>query len=547
MLNVEIDPRGGVFTRAGFVVKHDTNVVGSWVPRGLFNYKHSANPQIMLSTGNDGGAVNGKVYYADGGNFTALNYNAPPATALAVTNTNGASFTQWENTVYIALGQGATVMYKWTVGDTYATALPASGPTWQAYQVPIAPPATGYMPRANIMLAHANKMFVANTYEDGTAYPNRLRWSHENLPENWFQQDYIDIIAGGEGIRGIQIVDGQLLIFKPKAVYLLMGYDVDNFALVEVSTNLGIDYPQHAVAGAGGVFFFDYPNGLYFYDRNGIQDIFAKIRPMIINKQVNSTFLTAITLSFINNRLWVSLPYDSDILTDPLIVSLPDYASVNLVFDPTIGPQGAYTMFQSSTGFGLLSGCDWRDGNDASWHLMINPDSSYPRIYAIDQYNTDTLPQQATDDFLVGATPSDSGDITTQYTTSWFDDDRYVQLKTFIRPYFVLKEPTDPTQLFYNVYYDFDELRAVRGTRQLELLPLTSGAKYGIDVYGVGVYGNTQRGSIIKRRGVSQLGKARAVQIQFIGPTSLTSTTVGRQWGLNSISYKYKRRKVKGI
>jgi hypothetical protein len=26
-------------------------------------------------------------------------------------------------------------------------------------------------------------MFVANTKEDGTVYPNRLRWSHETLPK----------------------------------------------------------------------------------------------------------------------------------------------------------------------------------------------------------------------------------------------------------------------------------------------------------------------------------------------------------------------------
>ena len=108
------------------------------------------------------------------------------------------------------------------------------------------------MPRAELNITHANKLFVANTYEDGTAYPNRVRWSHENRPEDWYQQDFIDIMAGGEGIRGLQVIDGQLLIFKSKAVYLLMGYDADSFQLVELSTTTGIDYPQQAAAGAGG-------------------------------------------------------------------------------------------------------------------------------------------------------------------------------------------------------------------------------------------------------------------------------------------------------
>jgi hypothetical protein len=139
------------------------------------------------------------------GDFAYL--NSASSTPLAVKSANGAGMTQWEQTMYFALGRSATQMYKWTVGDTYATALAASGPTWQPYQLPVG----GYMPRAELTVAHANKLFVANTKEYNsdatptlTAYPNRLRWSHESSPENWFQDDYIDIIAGGEGIRAIK-------------------------------------------------------------------------------------------------------------------------------------------------------------------------------------------------------------------------------------------------------------------------------------------------------------------------------------------------------
>jgi hypothetical protein len=372
MLNVEIDPRGGVFSRAAYKKKHTTAVVASgapWNPKGLFNYKYSSAPQIMLTTGYDvATSANGKVYRSSGGNFTALSVDA--FNTVGVTSVNGASITQWENSIYIAVGKNSSYMYSWTVGDTYVTQLAASGPTWQPYQVPTG----GYMPRAEIALAHANKLFVANTNEDGTAYPNRLRWSHESLPEDWYQEDYIDIIAGGEGIRGLQIIDGQLLIFKPKAIYLLMGYDADSFQLVELTTSLGIDYPQQACEGAGGVFFFDYPNGLYFYNRNGIQDIFDRIRPIITEKEVNSSDLSAITLTFIRGRLWISMPYAPAEQTSP-----PDYPSVNFIFDPTIGPVGSYTQFQTAPyfdplvqsadedfipGFGLVNGCEWRDADD---------------------------------------------------------------------------------------------------------------------------------------------------------------------------------------
>ena len=556
MLNVEVDPRGGVFSRAGYQIKNPSPIVftGTWNPKGLYNYKYPAAPQIMLTTGYQvTGPYDGRVYVSSGGNFSYL--NSASSTPLNVKSINGAGMTQWEDTLYIALGKDAPNMYKWIVGQTYATPLTASGPTWQPYQLPVG----GYMPRAEHTVAHANKLFVANTKEYNsdatptlTAYPNRLRWSHESSPENWFQDDYIDIIAGGEGIRAIKIVDGQLMIFKPKAIYLLMGYDADSFQLVEVSTNLGVDTPQQAVAGNGGVYFFDWPQGLYFYNRNGINDIFERIRPIIINNEVNAQHTDQITLSFIRNRVWISLPYTATEIGSP-----PAYPTINLIFDATIGKAGAYTMFQSAPmlsddatptlipGFGLVSGCDWRTADDQPYYLMIHPDDDFPYVYFVDDYaNTD-------DDVIVGATPSLSGRFKSYYRTSWFDDKAYVQLKTFIRPYFVFKDVSSPTAVTLNRYRNFDETNQVGGTRTIALTATAGGGTYSIDgsggVYDTAVYGFNTGGAVIKRKGVAPLGRGFAIQLEFLGPDDDTDSTVfpGRQWGLNSIAYKFKRRKIR--
>lgn len=549
MLNVEIDPRGGVFSRAGFQTKHSTAVVASgsvWKPKGLFNYQYPSAPQILLTTGYSG-STDGKIYRSTGGNFTKIAADA--FNDVNVKSTNGASITQWEDSVYFAIGKSATYMYSWTAGNTYATQLTASGPTWQPYEIPALTP---YMPRAELVLAHANKLFVANTFEDGTAYPNRLRWSHENLPGSWYQQDYIDIIAGGEGIRGIQIVDGQLLIFKPKAIYLLMGYDADSFQLVELSKVLGIDYPQQAVAGSGGVYFFDFPNGLYFYDRNGIQDIFERIRPIILNNEVNSSYTFDITLSFVRNRLWISMPYAPSGQSSP-----PDYPSVNFIFDPTIGARGAYTMFQTSEwfdplvaspdddligGFGLVCGIDWRDASDNPFYLMVSPYEDYAYVMSVDDY------AYTEDDYPA----TFNGKFQTNYKTAWFDDNRYVQLKSFIRPYFVLKEVSQPTLIRLGIYKNYDETTQSGGTKSISLTPLISGATYSTTgsggVYGSAVYGVSTVGAVIKRKGVAPLGRGYAVQLKFMGPDQTTDavTNPGRKWGLNSIGYKFKRRKIRG-
>lgn len=540
ILNLEIDPRGGLFSRAGYKKKHTTAIVDAgvdpWNPKSLFNYKALNAPTIMLSTAQTAGPVDGKVYHSSGTNFSVLNTAA--ATPLQVKSTNGCSFTQWQNILYMARGVDGTVPYKWTEGDTYATALTASGPTWQPYQAPVG----GYMPRAELNITHANKMFVANTYEDGVAYPNRVRWSHENRPEDWYQQDYIDIMAGGEGVTGLQVIDGQLLIFKPKAMYLLMGYDADTFQLVELSTTVGIDYPQQAVAGAGGVFLFDYPQGLFFYNRNGLQNVFDRIKPIIDTDRINPSLLEYITCSYINDRLWLSMPFDIDDTG-----SNPNYVNCNFVFDPSIGQQGAFTLFQSATfnndndsvlpGWGMVNGCDWRDANDNAWHLMISADGFLPYVMYVDEY------AEVNDDIAAG---DDYGDFSTTYKTSWFYDDRYVQNKTFVKTLYVVKAVEEDTEIRVNVYHDFNTSDIV-ASDTLVLNPVETGGVYGTATYSTdgsgGVYGTTQLRAGIQVGG--RLKTAKAVQLEFVGPTAALTNTAGRDWGINSIAFKYKRRQIR--
>ncbi len=544
ILNMEVDPRGGVFSRAGYTTFNSTAVSVNWKPKRLYNYKYSTNPHLMLTTGYDStGPTDGRVLYATtaNNNFTVL--NSALSTPLNVKSANGGGLAQWEDTLYIALGKDATQMYKWTVGNTYATALLASGPTWQQYTQPVG----GYMPRAEMAIAHANKLFVANTKElnnDATPsvvnYPNRLRWSHENLPENWYVDDYIDIISGGEGITGLAVVDGQLLIFKPKATYLLMGYDADSFQLVELSTIVGIDAPQQSVEGDGGVYFFDYPKGLFFFDRNGLQNIYDRLLPTIDENKINAQKLSEVTLGFVNNRLWMSAPYDLYATGVAQTTS-----TVNFVFDRGIGQRGAFTMFQSADEFGLYGGCDWYDSDEEVYHLMINPDSTFAHVFLVDEFGAGNIPVSAKDAVLEGATPNTTGSFPTNYTTSWFYNDRYVQDKTFVKPIYIVRNVSQDTQLIVNVYHDFnsDEI-AVPTTVILDAV--ATGGIYGTGIYGTSVYGIS-----ILPEGVqsgARLKKAKAVQLEFVGPTDANSNPLiypGRYWGINSIAYKFKSRRVR--
>ena len=221
MLNVEIDPRGGVFSRGAMRRINDSPVTGAWRPKNLVPFYQGANSFVMLSTG-FASAVNGDVHYSTGGVFNAL--------SIPVSEQHGASFAPWGETLYMATGVD-TVAYKWD--GTTKTALTASGPTWQdSYNSGLS---GVHFPKAKHAITHAGKIFVANTSENGVARPNLVRWSHPNSPGNWASNDFIEINDGGSAITGLAVYAGHLLVFKRDAVFAVFGYDSDTFQVVEIS------------------------------------------------------------------------------------------------------------------------------------------------------------------------------------------------------------------------------------------------------------------------------------------------------------------------
>ena len=184
----------------------------------------------------------------------------------------------------------------------------------------------------------------------------------------------------------------------------------------------------------------------------------------------------------------------------------------------------------------MWGGIDWRDGTDTVYHLTIRYNSNF--VVSVDDYdnNEDDVWNVSTEEIDLTEFPS-------SYTTSWFDDDRYVQQKTFVAPEFVMKEVESTTQIKVNIYYNFDSSTVAR-SQTIALSPTTTGGIYGTSVYGTGTYGISTVGASIFVG--NALGKANSVQLEFIGPTDANTDTPGREWGINSISYKYKRRNIKG-
>lgn len=503
MLNVEVDPRGGVFNRGGMRRIHPAAIIPSgWNPMNLFPF-YGASNYLMLSTGYSG-STSGKVLYSTGSSFADL--------GISVSSVNGASFAPWGKTLYIATGT-TNASQKWD--GSVVTGLSASGPTWQdSYTSGLT---GGYMPKAEHAVVHAGKVFVANTMENGVAFPNRIRWSHPNSPENWASMDSIDINDGGNGITALATFGGHLVVFKPNAVFAIFGYDSDTFQVVEISKSLGVLTPHAVCSNEHGVYFYSITDGLQRYSGNSIVNVFEAIKPAIVNRYINPNALNRVFVNYINHRIWVSVPYSES--------SNPTYSTAIFVLDTTVSQRGTWLKFSTYDNSGIAGGCNFikSDGTE----IPVVAHAYKPFVLQVEQYNTPT-------DLVDGV---DNQQFTSYYRTRWFDGGNYSSKKMFRRPDIVVKQNADVSSLTIKAYGDYEEADSGE-IKQFPLVVPASGVGmiWGISKWGESSWGGTNVGSqIVLGRSI---GLARSIQLEFVGAPA-------KSWGINSFTLKYNQRRIK--
>jgi hypothetical protein len=505
MLNVEVDPRGGLFARGAMREINTTAIAGTWAPHKLYSFP-GATPHLMLSNGT-------KVLKSTGGNFTTLQYSS--GNDVTASATHGSCMIAWGKTLYLTTGTAGSGGYSWITTDTYATALTASGTAPHAWQT--TPDASAHkMPTAEHIMIHANKMVVANTIEAGVAHPNRVRWSLESIPDNWDEDAFIDFEGGGDGITALAVVTGQLVVFKPTAVYVVYGYNFDDFQVVQLSPQLGALMHEHVAVGPNGVYFFSHPQGLYYYNGTQLIDVFMNLKSMYPDGFINSTADDQISVSYANDKVWLSMPFSK--------TTSVDYPSFCFVYDPTIN-NGSWTSFQIADGYAPVSGTDWTNALGESKPFMIHP--NIPRVLEVDVYAEEK-------DLLAGVeTAFDS-----YYRTGWVDGRSYSMKKMWRRPDIVVKQVDTSRTINVKVFHNFEEaVGNERKTFNIQLDASASGMLWGEGRWGSGKWGIQAAGAQVLRG--SNLGLARSVQLLFTGPNGL-------YWGIDSIAYKFNTRKVTG-
>ena len=505
MLNVEIDPRGGLFTRGAMREINSTAVSGTWTPYKLHPF-YGATPRVMLSSSTN-------VFHSTGGNFTQLAYSA--GNNIVASNVNGASFANWGAQLYIATGYDGTQGYVWETGDTYATAITAlTGSNWNDnYNSP----SRNRFPKCEHIIVHANKMFAAGIDDGGTNLKNRLHYSHEGEPNDWAELDYFDFLGGGDGITGLAVYAGQLIVFKPRSIYVVYGYETADFSVVELTSALGVDSPTKIAVAENGVYFYSHPNGLFFYNGSSIIDLSDNFNSIYPNNYVNDAATSTVSVSYVNRRVWLSLPYSK--------TTVSSSATANLIYDPSIGQRGAYTLVSTADGYGVIGGCDFTSSAGTTYGLVIHP--NIPRVLKVDAFESET-------DLLATVETN----FSSYYRTGWVDGRSYSAKKMWRRPDIVVKQVDTARIINVKVFHNYEEANGnERKTFNISLDSSASGMNWDSGYWGSGLWGVQAEGAQVVRG--SNLGLARSVQLLFTGPTGLS-------WGIDSISYKFNTRKVTG-
>jgi hypothetical protein len=506
LLNVDIDPRGGIKTRPGVVRLNDAAISG--LPGGTLSALqlyawHAATPQLLISCPD-------RVLV--GPAFTDTLSVSSPATNVPH------SFAAWSSATDVVYITTIGAVRRWNGSAT--TTMTSSGPTWQES---FAAPGTAFFPQAQHVTTHLGQMWCASTVEESVAYPNRVRWSHPNQPESWRSLDFVDIKDGGTGISAVVSWGDVLLVFKQRSVWAIYGVDGDTMQVVRLTDWEGAVGPAAVASSEAGVFFLSWPDGVFFWNGQGQpKNVSESLLPLFQGGEVNATVKHRFNLAFLNRRLWMSLP-----------LGVETVQSRTWVLDPSIGSEGAWVAYELADGKGFGPGTMFSNASGEAQALAAHP--SNPHILIVDRRPASV----ALDDISTG------GEIGFEsfYLTKWHDGGVISAKKMWRRPDLIVDAPDSELILMIDVYHNWVE-QTVRRSMEVTV-PLAGDTLIwnvegvepdGIPGWGEANWGAAPAGSLFQRG--TNLGSARAVQLRFRAP-------LGTDWAIKSVTLKYIPRRVR--
>ena len=516
-----MDPRGGV-RRRDAITKVNSTALDNEIISLMTHYEAGTN-QVLAAT-LDPAITQSQIFYDDNatGDFTGPvqigSDNPFFNTAQPPRHVTFNDYTYMVNGLLMHDDDGVTAVSAMRWDGATATGL-----------VPDIDASDGHFPCARYVATFAEFVWVAYTLESAVTYKNRVRFSKVNDAENWTATDYIDIDIGEDGDHITAIIPDadRLLVFKENSVYAIYGFNRDSFEVRNVTRTVGCREGTQPVAATAGIFFWYAEDGIYLLAYDDVAWVFERIKPAMTYDvgQPALTLDTAPSMMWFDERLWVSVDYQSD---DNISGSSQSNRRNTFVWDASLGPIGAWTRHDINAR-SLLA---YRPTGDT--HLGIAATSGFTAPASFDRVSK--LDQNADYDDYVGAV----AEINSFYHTGWFVGNRPTFEKRWGKTRTVLLADNNVDIVMY-IYKNYDPSTALVGYSK-SVVGLGSPAVWDTGVWDTAEWqpeGTSDRYLFARW---PTIGTGQAISLRF--SVSPTVSTRGK-WGVTSVVAMYRTRRLK--
>lgn len=348
------------------------------------------------------------------------------------------------------------------------------------------------LPRGLHAAVFDNRLWVADTLEDGVNHRSRLRFSNDGDPNTFEAENFIDVDLGEDGdcIEGIVVHGEFLVVFKRRATYVVTTVaDEFLYQVIDLSRSAGVSSPLAAVSTQYGLMFWDGRLGLHAWNQGQPQPIGERIVNAIHDRRID--YDADVVLSWVNERVWCSVVLDGQrqvLVFDPRLAAwvryLPDVERVHRV---------GQEMWGFSGSLGRWLEVERRDLNDNFGDVTS----------AIEAY----------------------------WTSPWIHGGSHVLPKRWRRPRFVLAS-TNGGEAQVSVRSDLDPRSNVRQF-DLNLPRVLDGALWAGAIWGetpLGLEG-AEYSQLIQGPAI---GNFESIQFRVDGPTDVAS-----RWRLDAVTATY--------